>query len=339
MNDTTAASPPYPLPPQTRTASGDVRRVGVELEMAHVGIEVLADTVRERFGGAVERETDYEYRVSATDDGDWKVELDWAFLREWARAEHRPLPVLDDVVGVLEDLLRRGSEHFVPYEIVSPPLPMDRLGSVDALIGDLRARDARGTSYGLNYAFGMQLNVELPALDADTILDYLKAFACLHDWLRKRAHVDLTRRLTAFADPFPADYVRRLVHPDYRPGETEMIRDYLAANPTRNRALDLLPLFRHLQAETVLEVVNDDRVKPRPALHYRLPDCKIDLPDWDLRPTWEDWLVLEGLAADRAALDDLGHRYCDYLAGPLAGIFTVGWFGQTQTWLRQWQDR
>lgn len=339
MNETPSATSDYPLPPQPHTDSGAVRRVGLEFEMAHAGIEVLADAVRQRFGGEIAAHTPYEHEVTGAEFGTWKLELDWSFLQAWARSERATASPFDDLEEVLEDLLRRGSEHFVPYEVVSPPIPMTELGAIDRLVAELRARGARGTSYGLNYAFGMQLNVELPDTGAGTIVDYLKAFACLHDWLKKRAKVDITRRLTAFFGPYPTAYVRRLVEPDYRPGRDELIADYLYDNPTRNRALDLLPLFKHLDADTVLAAVPDHRVKPRPALHYRLPDCRIDLPEWGLRPTWDDWLAVEHLAADRAALDELGRRYIAYLDDPFTGVLTGGWIEPLERWLAQWHDR
>lgn len=329
----------YPMPPRLHGADGAVRRVGVELEMANAGIGALAEAVQRLFGGEIEAQTDYEYAVTGTDHGTWQIELDWSFLRKWARAGREPAAPFDDLVELLEDLVRRGSEQFVPYEVVSPPLPMPELESVDRLIAELRALGAQGTSSELRYAFGMQINVELPGLDADTIVSYVKAFACLQDWLKKRADVDLTRRLTAFADLYPADYVRRVVDPDYRPDRSALIADYLAANATRNRALDLLPLFRHLEPDTVVAAVPDDRVKARPALHYRLPDCRIDRPDWDLRPTWADWLVVERLAADREALDDLGRRHLEHARAPLKGMLAGGWLARLDDWLAQWHDR
>ena len=59
----------------------------------------------------------------------------------------------------------------------------------------------------------------------------------------KRAGVDLAGELTGFASPFPTAYARRACAPDYAPALPELIDDYLADNPTRNRALDFLPLY------------------------------------------------------------------------------------------------
>jgi hypothetical protein len=224
---------------------------------------------------------------------------------------------------------------------VSPPLPMERLGEVNALIDRLREAGARGTGDELAYAFGMQLNPELPETDVDTIRRYLQAFLCLEDWLRERAQVDITRRLTFFADPFPRAYARQIVAADYSPNLDRFIDDYLDANPTRNRALDLLPLFLHLDPDRVRARVEDERVKPRPTLHYRLPNSEIDRPDWDLDAAWDDWLVLERLATDEARLTELCGRYSEHLAQPLerlAGDWVGDWAGEwaanTDTWLK-----
>src|SRR3712207_8061537 len=49
----------------------------------------------------------------------------------------------------------------------------------------------------------------------------LKAFVLLNPWLRRQVAPDATRHLLGFADPFPPDYVRRIVAPDYRPRSEE----------------------------------------------------------------------------------------------------------------------
>jgi hypothetical protein len=41
---------------------------------------------------------------------------------------------------------------------------------------------------------------------------------------------------------YPQVYKRRVLDPDYWPDQPKPTEDYLAANPTPKRALDLLPL-------------------------------------------------------------------------------------------------
>ena len=49
--------------------------------------------------------------------------------------------------------------------------------------------------------------------------------------------------------------------------------------------------------------VEKDLIKPRPAFHYRLPNCLVDEPEWNLAVPWNDWVAIERLARDRTALE------------------------------------
>ncbi|MFP4602276.1 MAG: amidoligase family protein [Halochromatium sp.] len=326
------------MPPLTQTAEGRERRVGVEIEFSGLTIAETADLVRGVLfgeeGGELFHPGRYEIALRGDPAGDWAVELDFAFLKSMGRRERVDDDFGGAVEGFAEDLLRMIAERIVPVEVVSPPLPMSRLGECNALIERLRAAGARGTADDPTYAFGMQLNPEVPATDVDTLRQYLQAFLCLEDWLRERVAMDLTRRLTFFADPFPKGYVRTTVAPGYSPARAGLIDDYLHANPTRNRALDLLPLFAHLDPERVRARVKDERIKPRPTFHYRLPNSEIDRPDWDLGVPWDDWLVVERLAADPVRLERLCATYNAYLNDPL-GRLTGDWKQECQQWLSE----
>jgi hypothetical protein len=201
---------------------------------------------------------------------------------------------------------------------------MDQLAELNLLIAALRRAGAKGTSDSWAYAFGMHLNPELPGTDAGTIVCYMKAFFCLFDWMVEKSEIDFTRRLTPYIAPFPDDYVEKVVDPAYQPELPQLIDDYLNANPTRNRVLDMLPLFSHLDSARVKEQVSDPRVKSRPTLHYRLPDCEIDRADWDLSNAWMIWLQVEYLAADPGRLADLCARYHQHLQGASA-LFPATW--------------
>ncbi len=324
---------PLPLPPRPRTRDGALRRVGVELEMKGLDIDTLSALVAEHLGGRVEAISRYEHRVDGDDAGDWMVELDFEYLKQRGR---QPRQQEDGVLAQLdeaaEELLAAGSEALVPMEVVSPPLPMDRLGGLELLIARLRDAGARGTRDGLTFAFGTHLNPELPDTDVATITAYLKAFLCLFDWLRAEARVDLLRRLSVYIDPFPVEYVQLVCRPDYQPDLARLIDDYLDHNPTRNRALDMLPVFAHLDDERVRRRLDDPRIKARPALHYRLPNCEIDEPGWGLRHLWCDWLQVEHLAGDDKRLDDVCRQYLAFLERPL-GRLVEDWAEQVEPWL------
>lgn len=323
---------PLPLPPRLFTREGAVRRCGVELELKGPPIAVLSALVADHVHGRVETLSRYEHRVLGDSAGAWMVELDFGWLRERGRQPRDAEGVLAQLDEAAEELLAAGSDVVVPTEVVSPPLPMDRLAEVETLIAKLRAAGARGTRDSLAFAFGLHLNPELPDTDADTIMRYLQAFLCLFDWLRARCHLDLLRRLSPYIDPFPPAYVRLVVDSSYRPSLEALVDDYLAYNPTRNRALDLLPLFAHLDPERVKATIDDPRVKPRPALHYRLPNCEIDDPDWGIRRAWGDWLQVEYLAADSGKLDRLCAAYRAHLDRPL-GRLMDDWAELVEPWL------
>ncbi|WP_462320748.1 amidoligase family protein [Halochromatium sp.] len=329
------------MPPLTRTSDGQERRVGVEIELSGLTITETAELVRETLfgakgfgagGGEMLHPGRYEIALRGDPAGDWQVELDFAFLKSLGRRS-RSQDDLGDAVGELaEDLLRMVAERIVPVEVISPPLPLSRLAEFNTIIESLRAAGARGTADDPTYAFGMQLNPEVPATDVDSIRQYLQAFLCLEDWLRERAAVDLTRRLTFFAEPFPKGYVRLAIAPHYSPNRTQLIDDYLDANPTRNRTLDMLPLFTHLDEARVRARVQDERIKSRPTLHYRLPNSEVDKPGWDLSVPWNDWLVVERLAADPARLESLCSKYSAYLNNTLERL-TGDWKQECQQWL------
>ena len=159
------------------------------------------------------------------------------------------------------------------------------------------------------YAFGAQLNPEIATVDPEWLTAMLKAYLLLSQWLRAIMEIDPTRRIVAFADPFPADYVARVVAPQYWPDLEQLMDDYLSANPTRNRELDMLPLFAWLDHARVRRFVADFRVKPRPAFHYRLPDANLGEARWSLMLEWNRWCVVEHLAQERATLDRMGAEY------------------------------
>lgn len=323
----------FPMPPRRETAEGRPRRIGVELELGGIEIDTLSALVAEELGGEVRRETRYEHEVAGDPCGPWKIELDFEYLKKKGREdEQTPEEDRDLLDEAAEGVLRLGASQIVPLEVVSPPLTMDRLPQVNALVARLRDAGALGTAAGLAYAFGLQLNPELPDLEARTITAYLQAFLCLYDWLAKRSSVDPTRKLTRFAAPFPASYVRRVVDPGYEPGLETLMDDYLADNATRNRPLDLLPLFLHLDKERLRRVVEDPRVKPRPALHYRLPNCEIDRPGWGVHEAWAGWLQVEYLVSDPARLASLRRRYADYLDSAIKPL-RDDWAEEVRPWL------
>ncbi|PAU85052.1 alpha-L-fucosidase [Pseudomonas sp. WN033] len=314
------ALPAFPWPPRSQRLDGTLRRVGVELEMNGLSLDHLTQLSAEFLGCEIQHSSRYERTLHGDPAGDWVVELDFSLLKKLGREQRRPNDLGDELMNSAEEALKWLSEGLVPLELVSPPLPLDRLHEIDTLIEHLRRAGAKGTGDRLANAFGMQFNPEVPDTEPTTLLAYLQAFLCLHDWLRERANINFTRRLTSYVDPFPLDYVRQVIAADYQPGLTGLIDDYLTANPTRNRALDLLPLFKHLDPQRVLARAGDELIKPRPTFHYRLPDCLIDQPGWGLHLAWGDWLEVERLACDPARLKACCQAYARHLDQGLARL-------------------
>lgn len=311
------STPRLRLPAARSNARGKARRVGVELEMIGLEINDIAEVVAARLDLAISTDGRYRRVLRGDPAGEWIVELDFDLLKRLGQQERGKDEWLDELRDSAEDLLKALAELVVPRELVSPPLPMERLQEVEDIILVLREAGAKGTSDSVGYAFGLQFNPEVPSEDAEVILAYLRAFLCLYEWLYVRADINLTRRITSYIDPFPTDYVRQVLQPDYAPDRERLIDDYLEHNPTRNRALDLLPLFLHLDEERVRAVTRDPLVKPRPTFHYRLPDCEIHLPGWGLHEAWHDWLEVEALAADPERLAACCDAYLEFLEQPL----------------------
>ena len=319
------------VPALYRRADGETRRVGVELEYSGLDIESSAKLVSKEFGGRIDPVSAYECKIRDTEFGDFQVELDFGLLKQIGR-DGAEEAADDESEQLPERLLASVAEALVPFEIVTPPLPMHRLGELEELIERLRREGAQGTRHSAFYAFGLHLNPEMPDTDAATVLAYMQAFACLYPWLVRVGEIDWSRRFTVYIQPYPNDYVRAIIDRDYSPAIETLIDDYLKANPARNRALDMLPLFAHIDEERVRAVVDDDRIKPRPTLHYRLPNCEIDLREWSIQKPWKQWLQVEHLARDEKRLEKMRRGYCRYLDNPVRAMLK-DWSKSCERWL------
>jgi hypothetical protein len=116
--------------------------------------------------------------------------------------------------------------------------------------------------------------------------------------------------------------------PGYAPDQAGLIDNYLHANPTRNRELDMLPLFAWIDEDRVRSCVPDARIKARPTFHYRLPDARIGDPGWSLALEWNRWCVVERLAADAERLAAMSEAWTANDARLVPGnwaIMSTGW--------------
>ena len=292
---------PFLFPPLRTTSQGTPRRVGVELEFADLDAPSAAACLHRLFGGTITVENPHRCLVTDTRLGDFTVELDMrsAHKGKGGAAILDPLRPLWGNIGSL----------VMPFEIAAPPVTVEQMTDLEELVACLRALGAAGTEASPLFAFGLHFNPEVARTDGDYLLDILKAFLLLAPWLRREIRVDVTRRLSGFIAAFPTLYAAKVVDPAYRPGLGGLIDDYLADNPTRNRELDLFPLFAHLDRDRLAAAMEDPHVRPRPTFHYRLPNARLGDPGWSLAADWNRWVAVERVAADRALLDGLGTDY------------------------------
>ena len=292
------------LPPAVDASDGSPRRIGVEIELAGLSAHKILTIIQHCFGGDVIKRSLFEYEVIDTELGTFVLELDAQQLKQLAQSYEQGRT--NDEDSFIEDfsmeLLSLAAEQFVPWEIVSAPFAIDKLHRLNELTFNLRQIGAKGTRESLRFAFGVHLNMELPDLNAKTILAYMRAYFCLYDWIVQQEDIDLARRVTPYIKHFPQAYIEKVINLNYQPTLTELMDDYLDANPTRNRSLDMLPLFTYLDEQRVREVIQDKRVKARPTLHYRLPNCDIDNPNWSIDSIWREWLQVEYLAQNHEKL-------------------------------------
>jgi hypothetical protein len=275
-------------------------------------------------GAKLRSETAAERTFQVAMLGDFSVEIDWDFLKrqaaQAAQGESRWI-----------ETLTQAAETLVPIEVVCPPVPIGKLDSLEPLVAALRAAGAVGTEESLLAAYGVHINVELPHLDAPTLNYYLTAFCLLQWWLLKLHDVNPTRRITFYIDLYSETYIKQVLT---RPSPTidDIFDDYLAHNASRNRALDLLPFLANIDEDRVRQSVDDLRIKPRSAIHYRMPNCHIERPDWSLADSWNIWWVVEQLANRPDDIDYLSSKFFTF-ERPVLGINRDSWVRFIEKWL------
>lgn len=311
---------PAPLP-EPRTSGGASRRVGIELEFGGLTALEAARTVAQVLGGRPHEQDRHHAGVEDSRFGDIAVELDtrWAkpdFLR--AIAPELPPDLPEDIRiriealpetagGLIGDVL----DLWLPIEVITPPIAHEAVCEMVPLCTALHDAGATGTRKSVFGGFGLHLNPEAAHLDAAYLKGVLAAYLLLSGHLREEVGISLVRSLGHFVDPFPDDYIALVTAEGYAPDLAGLIGDYISANPTRNRELDMLPVFAHLDEARVRAALPDEKINARPAFHYRLPNCRLDEPGWSPLDEWDRWVMVERLAADaglRAAAADAWRR-------------------------------
>ncbi|WP_299808862.1 amidoligase family protein [uncultured Roseibium sp.] len=269
------------------------RRVGVEIEFGGLTAIEAAEVVVAQLGGDIEKIDRHRYRLVGTALGDFKVELDSKYVHSEDDAsdlERKVRSFAGDLTGPI-----------VPTELVTDPLPVSRIGEIDALLDRLVAAGALGTQQ-LHLACGLHLNVEWNDRDILPILRILQAYLISSPDLRREIAPDPMRTLLPFIGHFPEDYQDKVLAPDYQPDFKRFVVDYCRANPSKNRELDLLPLLASIDEDTVAEALGHPPEAVRPAFHYRLPNASLGESNWSIEKEWDRWLSVEALAVDEDRL-------------------------------------
>lgn len=299
------SSPASPLtPPRPHDDRGEVRRVGVEIEVLNLSIERAAGILIELYGGVATRETEYQLKIAGSALGAFGVEVDSSPLKAIAKKRKRRL-----AIGLWDALRERFfgavAEHVTPTEIVTAPLLPAELPEMDRLAHALGRAGALGTEASVVYGLGVHLNPSVPSTAPEVLRDHVRAYVLLHPWLESVLRPNLSRRVLRYLAPYPAAYARLVLDARYAPSLPQLIDDYLAHNATRNRGLDLLPLFAHLDPDRVARAIDDERISARPAFHFRMPDSRVDDPSFRITEQWRAWLEVERLACDPARIAEL----------------------------------
>jgi hypothetical protein len=310
--------------------------VGLEIEIGGLTIPDTLRLVRDAMGGLIVQQSPAEGRVEGTAFGKFKVEIDSLAIKERTYLHTlEKLGVEGERAQKFEQSVIDVARELVPLEVVTPPVPWNRLGELDGLWASLRHAGAADTKSSMLYAFGVHLNPVIPSRDVSVLVAITRAFLLLEDWIIADEDVDLTRRIAPFIRQFPEVYRRKVLEPTYAPDFTTFVNDYVEHNPTRNRSLDLLPLLAYLGASGLEQKVADwQLVKARPTFHYRLPNSELAQEGWTPAADWNRWVLVERLAHDPQALRELSEAYLETLDLPLR-LQAGGWTDRVRERLEQ----
>ncbi len=298
------------FPVYKKNHHGNERKVGFEIEYAGITIEKSIQLLQDLFSGDIVRLNKNEYVLKNSCLGQFKVELDAHLLKEMAaQSEQNKNENKIDIQGPIEHIISSTLKGVVPLEIVTPPVAIESIETLDHLIDTLQQHNVKGTNSSKVAGFGVHINPDVPSLSVNSILMYLKAYILLSDWLRQDINIDSTRDLLPFINEYPRAYKKKVLNPDYTPSIDKLIDDYIYYNPTRNRAFDMLPLFSYIDEARVLQKVNSKLIKPRPTYHYRLANSNLSVSSWRLTTEWKRWLIIEKLAANPELLGELAEKY------------------------------
>lgn len=306
---------PLLYPPWPHNYAGQVRKVSFELEYAGISIAESCHILQKLFPGKIDSLNDNEHHMTNTRFGTFKVELDAHLLKEMAaKSKDNVENKKFDWEGYVQKAISTTLKNVIPLEIKTPPLPIEQLDALDSIIPELSKIGAKDTHTSSIAAFGLHINADVPSLASDNILAFLQAYILLSDWLKTEIDVDLTRMLSPYINEYPTSYQKLILNQNYQPDINTLIDDYLIYNPTRNRALDMLPLFVFIDKDRVFNKVTSALIKSRPTFHYRLANSSLNKTNWNFTTEWNRWVYIEKLAANHALRMEMINQYQSLVA-------------------------
>jgi hypothetical protein len=324
-------------PPSSLNESGEERKVGYEFEFTGVEMEEVSRILVSLFNGSSRQLSTFAYEIDTPEFGTFKLELDaQVFLDKKYEKLLRSVGVeMSEFkhIGAIENALKDMASSVVPFEIVTPPIPVSRMDHLNKLVDELRIHRVKGTGSSFIYAFGLHLNPEIPSPSVESLLAHLRAYLLLDSWIRKDADINLSRRITPYINEYQEDYMRLLLNPGYQPDLEVFIRDYFRYGNSRNRPLDLLPVFMHLDENLTSSLIGETLTSARPTYHYRLPNCSLEDPSWTLAKEWNRWVLVETLAANVKELDQYCRAWLRMKSSTLIG-FENKWVELMNRWVK-----
>ncbi|WP_424934180.1 amidoligase family protein [Amaricoccus macauensis] len=288
--------------PKPDDDDGKPRRVGVEIELGGLNEQRVAEIAVDCLGGTIEPKPGNVVEVVGTAIGDLDIYLDTAF-----KAHENP---------AVQKAVEMG-RSVIPVEIVTDPIPHSDLPELDRLVDALREAGGKGTEDHPLNGYGVHFNVAVAAMSSEAIVPIVRAFALLEDWLRSTDPIDFSRRILPFVDRYPRAFLDAAASEGANWDLSALLQTYLRLTPSRNRALDLLPLLREMNEDAVVAALGSDAassVNARPTFHYRLPDSRVGDPNWSLAHEWNSWCLVEQVAARPDLLESLAAGWRDYRA-------------------------
>src|SRR5690606_20133662 len=141
----TAAAMPksFRLPPQLTGPDGQIRAAGFEFEIGNVGVEALARALADQLGGTLKVNSSFEIFVEDSALGRLKVERDTRLFTSLAYRHWLQNLGVDFSPGSEGERRERNvdklSRQLIPCEIVTEPLPLTDLASLQQVLDVIEA--------------------------------------------------------------------------------------------------------------------------------------------------------------------------------------------------------